>query len=268
MIVALCSAKGSPGVTTLTCALGAVWPTERQVIVAECDPCGGDIAARFGLNSRRGMSSLLLAKRQEQAKDVSLAPHSQRLPGGLEVLVGPVGADSAIALDYELAKISGPVFPPRCDSLVDCGRVVPSAPGQRRILQTSDHLLFVARPDASGLAHTRWALERLGMTDSDGITSLVLVGGGEFSSREASRALGVTVSEVVPNDPEGAGVICGAPGKPRAFARSSLLASARRVAERLIHGACGSSGARASTDADISHVASEEEPQLFNAGIR
>ena len=63
-IISVCSAKGSPGVTTLACALGAVWPAERRVMVAECDPSGGDIAARFGLSAKRGMTSLILEARR------------------------------------------------------------------------------------------------------------------------------------------------------------------------------------------------------------
>src|ERR1019366_10538581 len=50
----LCSAKGAPGVTTLACVLGAVWPTHRAVVVAECDPSGGDLAGRFALSTRTG----------------------------------------------------------------------------------------------------------------------------------------------------------------------------------------------------------------------
>src|SRR5215475_4054935 len=42
-LYALMSASGSPGVTTVAVALALTWPT--QVIVAECDPSGGDVLA-------------------------------------------------------------------------------------------------------------------------------------------------------------------------------------------------------------------------------
>lgn len=87
--VALCSAKGSPGVTTLACVLGAVWPTDRAIVVAECDPSGGDLAGRFGLSTRIGMTSLVLTERQGAGGPTDYRTHVQQLPGGLDVLVAP-----------------------------------------------------------------------------------------------------------------------------------------------------------------------------------
>ena len=64
-LVALASAKGSPGVTTASLVFGALWP--RQVLLAECDPAGGDVAIRMTapagapLGSDRGLVSLAAA---------------------------------------------------------------------------------------------------------------------------------------------------------------------------------------------------------------
>ena len=44
-LIAIASDKGAPGVTTSALALAAVWP--RPVLLAECDPSGGDLAYRF-----------------------------------------------------------------------------------------------------------------------------------------------------------------------------------------------------------------------------
>jgi len=41
-LIAVAADKGAPGVTTACIALAAVWP--RQVLLAECDPAGGDLA--------------------------------------------------------------------------------------------------------------------------------------------------------------------------------------------------------------------------------
>ena len=43
MLIALCSAKGAPGVTTSGLALTLSWP--RGVVLAELDPAGGDVLA-------------------------------------------------------------------------------------------------------------------------------------------------------------------------------------------------------------------------------
>jgi hypothetical protein len=45
VLLALCSAKGSPGVTVSGLALTLTWPA--PVLLAECDPAGGDLAAGF-----------------------------------------------------------------------------------------------------------------------------------------------------------------------------------------------------------------------------
>ena len=42
MLIAVAADKGAPGVTTTAVTLAAVWP--RPVLLAECDPAGGDIA--------------------------------------------------------------------------------------------------------------------------------------------------------------------------------------------------------------------------------
>ena len=49
MLVAVCSVKGSPGVTTFCMALAAQWPAQTRCVLLECDPSGGDLATRFAL---------------------------------------------------------------------------------------------------------------------------------------------------------------------------------------------------------------------------
>ena len=44
-LIAVAADKGAPGVTTTALALAAVWP--RPVLLAECDPAGGDLVYRF-----------------------------------------------------------------------------------------------------------------------------------------------------------------------------------------------------------------------------
>ena len=158
--IALCSAKGSPGVTTLACVLGAVWPAERAVVVAECDPSGGDLGGRFALSTRLGMTSLVLTERQRVAT-ADFRAHVQQLPGGLDVLVGPAGADAARALDHELGASSLDLVADDCDMLADCGRLLPGATGQAKMLRAADRVLLVLRSDLAAISHARWALLRI-----------------------------------------------------------------------------------------------------------
>jgi MinD-like ATPase involved in chromosome partitioning or flagellar assembly len=235
--ISLCSAKGSPGVTTLACAMAAVWDSKRRVLLAECDPSGGDLAIRFGLSTKNGMANLVLAHRHGPTSVSNLDEQIQRLPGGLEVLVGPVGSDSASALDDELPSVLSHLLPGDADVLVDCGRFVPGARGQSRLLSDSEIVLVVTRPDASGLTHTRWLLEKLleklRPHQRFSMPRLVLVGEGTFSPSEISHTLGIEVFDVVPTDPRAAAVISGVPGRAHTFARSSLLSCAKRLGHRL-----------------------------------
>jgi len=100
-LIAIASDKGAPGVTTAALALAAVWP--RPVLLAECDPAGGDLVYRFPaadgghLDPRRGVLSLaVVARRGMQPQQVG--EHAQKLHGGLDVLVGVTNAEQGAGL--------------------------------------------------------------------------------------------------------------------------------------------------------------------------
>jgi MinD-like ATPase involved in chromosome partitioning or flagellar assembly len=226
--IALCSAKGSPGVTSLACVMGAVWPPDRAVLVAECDPSGGDLAGRFGLSTRVGLASMILTERQRKSQLTDHRPHVQQLPGGLDVLVGPCGADSAMALDRELGMAPSGMGVSGCDVLADCGRLLPGAVGQERIVGTSDRVLLLVRPDVSGVAHAQSAVPRVQALGS-APTSLVIVGSGDFSPSHVAEALAIDVLGTIPFDLRAARLARGGVGSAKAFARSALVVFARAL---------------------------------------
>jgi len=179
-----------------------------------------------------------MAQRQNSGDQADPGCHTQRLPGGLEVLVGAVGADSAAALDHELTRVPKRLVELGGDSIWDCGRMAQATGGQQRILSEADHILLLSRPDATGLANVRWALTRTKGIEGGGAisnVSLILVGEGPYSATDAAHALGVEVLGVIPRDPRAAAIACGTPGKMRAFATSPLVAAARVIVERLLH---------------------------------
>lgn len=162
-LVALASAKGSPGVTTASLALGALWP--RPVLLAECDPAGSDVAVRMTgaggapLNSDRGLVSLAAAGRKGLDDEVILA-HSQQLDGGLDVLVGvrtpeQVGGMGGLwqPLGISLNQLR------EVDVLADCGRIGPSSP-QLPVVQAARLVVLVCTATGSSVAHLR---ERLAL---------------------------------------------------------------------------------------------------------
>ena len=130
-LIAVAADKGAPGVTTACVALAAVWP--RPVLLAECDPAGGDLACRLPgsgggqLDPGRGLLSLAVAGRRGIGPD-QILEHTQKLSGGLDVLAGVVTAEQGAGLELlwgpagaALAQLRG------LDVIADCGRSAPTA---------------------------------------------------------------------------------------------------------------------------------------------
>jgi hypothetical protein len=161
-LIALAADKGSPGVTTSAVALAAVWP--RRALYAECDPHGGDLVYRMPaehggpLDPNQGLVSLAVDARR--GFDASILPqHTQRLRGGLEILVGLGNADQA----HGMAGLWTPLaraldrfgeLPYGADVIADCGRIGPDSPTVELLAQAG-LVLLVARVEAEQIAHVR-----------------------------------------------------------------------------------------------------------------
>jgi hypothetical protein len=161
-LIALAADKGSPGVTTAAVALAAVWP--RRALYAECDPHGGDLVYRMPaehggpLDPNRGLVSLAIEARR--GFDASVLPrHTQRLHGGLEILVGLGNADQV----HGMAGLWTPLgrafdryaeLPYGADVIADCGRIGPDSPTVELLAQSA-LVLLVARTEAEYIAHIR-----------------------------------------------------------------------------------------------------------------
>ncbi len=163
-LVALASAKGSPGVTTAGLVLGALWP--RQVLLAECDPSGSDVAIRMTapggapLNSDRGLVSLAAASRKGLGDDV-IHSHSQQLDGGLDVLLGvrsPEQVGGMGGLWHPLGITFNQMQ--QTDVLADCGRIGATSP-QLPIIQSARLIVMVCSATGSSVAHLRERLAAL-----------------------------------------------------------------------------------------------------------
>ncbi len=81
-----------------------------------------------------------------------LAQHTQHLPGGLAVVVGPAGAERAHAALAEITHHQAAVLRAAADHddtvvLADCGRVDPQSPALP-IMRAADAMLLL-------LTHTR-----------------------------------------------------------------------------------------------------------------
>lgn len=229
MLVALCSVKGSPGVTTFALAMAACSPSGVQPIVVECDPAGGDIFVRFRLEPVPGLVSLAAAARRGVEPGV-LAQHTQRLPGGLPVVVGPAGAEQARAALGEITQHQGAVLRAAVDQdgmvvLADCGRVDPDSPALP-IVRAADVLMLLVHARDDELAHVATRLDTAGRWTPR--PCLMLVGDG-YSTSEVARVLGVGIMGRIPHDPKGAAILSGTSHAGRGLARTALGRTATSI---------------------------------------
>lgn len=247
-VVCLASAKGSPGVTTTGLALALTWT--RPVVLAECDPAGGDIAAGFlrhlELGANHGLMQLVVAELRGQASErfwsqlVDLEPPHRRrllLPG----IAAPAQAGSLDPNWHQLGLFFASLErrDPGLDVVVDCGRlVVPHAPWP--LLSRADQVLVVVRPTLSSLVPARALVQQLrageGLTD-DGRVGLLVVGEGDYDSRSVSQHLGAPVIGRLPRDDRSARALCqgGTVRRHRRLLRAATVAETavlRAIARR------------------------------------
>ncbi len=229
-LVALCSLKGSPGVTTAALALAAGWPTGRQTVLVECDPAGGDLLARFRLDLSPGLVTLTSAARR-MSGPTELRKHTQQLPGGLPVVVGPAGAAQARAVLRQVANsrtntLSRVANHAGTVVVADCGRADPESPALP-VMNAADVLMVVARAHDDALSHVsaRWNE----VAHWAPCVGLLLVGDGH-ATRAIEEALRVDVLGRIPEDRRGAALLGGRAGPRRASGRSPLAGAMARIA--------------------------------------
>jgi MinD-like ATPase involved in chromosome partitioning or flagellar assembly len=219
----------SCGVTTTVAALAAVWPDDRRRVVVELDPAGGTLAASCGLRVAPGLVSLATASRRHMEPD-ALWTHSQQLPCGGAVVVGPPSAAQAQRALQLMTDAVAQFADLDADVLADCGRLDPTSPA-RADFDGAEVQVLVARPQLPDLHHLAAWLEDASSKSAQSI--VVLAGSGPYPREEISAALGVEVVERMPHDPGGVARLAQA-STARAAGRSALLRAARSLAATIV----------------------------------
>ncbi|MGD0067065.1 MAG: hypothetical protein ABSB76_26945 [Streptosporangiaceae bacterium] len=247
-LIAIASDKGAPGVTTTALALAAVWP--RPVLLAECDPAGGDLVYRFPaaggghLDPRRGVLSLaVVARRGMQPQQVW--EHVQKLHGGLDVLAGVTNAEQGAGLSLLWGPI-GKVLAslPQADVIADCGRLGADGPmydllaeATTVVLVTKVHVADVIRlrDRAAAFAAAAQSRGRRGF----GVGVVVIADHKKFRAEigEVQQVLGrahapATVVGGIAHDSKGADLLSGEWGGN--LDRTLLIKTAREVTQHLL----------------------------------
>jgi MinD-like ATPase involved in chromosome partitioning or flagellar assembly len=249
-LIAIASDKGAPGVTTAALALAAVWP--RPVLLAECDPAGGDLVYRFPaaggghLDPRRGVLSLAVIARRGMAPH-QVWEHAQKLHGGLDVLAGVTNAEQGAGLSLLWGPI-GKVLAslPQADVIADCGRLGADGPlydllaeATTVVLVSRVHVADVIRlrDRATAFAAAAQSRGRRGF----GVGVVVVADHkklraslGEVQQVLAQANAPATVLGGIAHDTKGADLLSGEWGG--SLDRTLLIKTAREVAQHLVHG--------------------------------
>ena len=234
----------SAGATTAALALATAWPEQRLTpVVLECDPAGGDIAARFELPLSPGLVSLAVAMDRaselREGRGVDVLSHSQALPAGrgrpgVAVVVAPTSPEE-MRRPLELLAAKLVVLAPRDGAtLLDCGRLETASIDSRtttvRLLQRAGLAVVVVRPQ---LAELQRLAVWLPLLRSAHIEMLALLSQrGPYATSEIADTLGVEVIGALPDDPASAAVVGAGAAGPRPD-RLPLLRAARTIAAGL-----------------------------------
>ena len=230
-LIALLSAKGSPGVTTTSVALAASWPHGRSAVVVETDLAGGDLAATCGMSLEPGLGSLASAGRHG-FDAAALLSHAQVLPCGVRAVMGPPSdTEAGAALDVLTPNLEAAMASSAVDVLADCGRFTYDELLEQ-LLRTADLALMVARPTLTGVEHVASRLRTIRSMTAQ--VALLLVGERPYPATEVAGALSCEVLGVLADDPRGAEGLLSSGGTTTWWlARSSVVRSARSIAEVL-----------------------------------
>lgn len=247
-LIAVAADKGAPGVTTTALALAAVWP--RPVLLAECDPAGGDLVYRLPaagggrLDQRRGLLSLAVAARRglqpQQAWE-----HVQKLHGGLDVLTGVTNADQGAGLNL----LWGPVgrvlaANAQADVIADCGRLGVDGP-LYDLLAEAQQVVLVTRASLGEVVRLRdraaAVAAGLRKRNRPGLQADVVVIGDYRHFRTSLAEVGEALSQVsaparvaggLADDAKGADLLRGEWGGK--LDKSLLIRTARDIAKNLV----------------------------------
>ena len=254
-LVMLCSATGSPGVTTSALALALGWP--RGVLLVDCDRDPAQAVQAGWLRAApvasRGLVDLAQAHRElqpiapllwgrtvplldpgpEGADAAEQAPVRRFLPGvthpGSAVVFEPVWVELAEAL----AALSGSGV----DVIVDAGRIGRGGL-PRPLLAAADAVLVVVRSTLRSLAAVRLHLDDLRSSLEEAASGaqpgfLVVGPGMPYGDAEITGQLGLPVVADLGWRPEQAAVLSDGVTAPRRFEQRGLLRGARAAASAL-----------------------------------
>ena len=227
MIVVTCSAKHSPGATTLALAVSCALvssPGSTPPLLVELDAAGGDLAARLGLPTDPGLASWAAASRHD-GSEAAIWHHANTLPAGGAVVVAPT--------DPIQCESSSRTIGPRLitmleqtgtDTVIDMGRLSDASTVPE--VGRQGWVLVACRPDLAGIEHTRRLV--LGLrAETQSNVAVVTVGDRPYAPIDVRSAMADIPAFSVPVDAVGAGSLL--TGPERRAGRTPLVRAARSL---------------------------------------
>ncbi|WHT20216.1 hypothetical protein N8J89_03840 [Crossiella sp. CA-258035] len=247
-MIVLVSGKSAPGATTTVAALAHGWPA--PLVLADCDPHGGDLATGWlstwwlggWLGLGVGVLSFVTATRHTTTvtadqltghlQAVPPAPHARLLAGladpGQASAVGEAGWRRVAAGLSALAAV------PRggVDVLADCGRLSDGAEVPWPVLEAADLVLLAVRPVPRHIHAAQPALTALRQRIPGERLGLAVCGTSALGVRQLQGLFGVPARVSLPEDAEAARVFSDGAAH-RKIARTLFGRVAARSAQRL-----------------------------------
>ena len=215
-IIAVGSAKASPGATDLSVGLGLSWApnTGRQAVLIEADGDGGVVAARYGLTLTPSLVELSGVAQHDLTPN-RLKDNCQLLAGQLPALVAPGSGEATSVVLEPLAQrlIDGFANQDDIDVVVDVGRVRSHSPAAE-LIKHCDLLVLVARPQFDQLVPL---VHRVRQVTAQGVpTALVCVGDRPYPPAEMAKAAQLDLLGVMAYEPRVVQILgCGLPENRR-----------------------------------------------------
>jgi len=266
-LIVVCSTKGRPGVTTTALGLAATLPATACPVVVECDPAGGDLAARHHLRATVGLMELATATRPGAVSTPEFPVDPRALParpapgrsaqGGnaigisdllsrhaqrihlrdrlFDLVVAPPGGIQARAAITVLADPTNTTLcPPERVVVADCGRLDSWSPAWP-LLGKADVVLVLVRGRGEDLAHLGEHMTALSGAAGPRLNVVVtgeraLYGPADVAGLVDAGGDPVPVLAGLPADQHSAAVLAGDVAAGRRWRRLPLMTALDRIA--------------------------------------
>jgi hypothetical protein len=210
------------------------------VIVAECDPAGGDVMAGLvtgHLPAGRGLMEHAI----EAGRDVAAATRGlgdvliPLDPDRIRMLLpGLTDPRQAAGLASAWSAIAATLRAQDADVIADCGRLDAGSSQPLAVMSAARMTAIVLRPTLRQVWSARPRVDMLAqLLGASSRLALIVTGRGTHSAREVSRALRIPVVAELPDDASSAALLSDGVGDAGNLTSGALLRSARAAGTAL-----------------------------------